>query len=284
MRHLLASMLLASFLLAGAGVVQASDVPASEAEASLAVRGTIQVDEQGAVTGHEIRDASSHTPAIIDLVAQLVPGLRFEPVLRDGQPVAAQADMNLVLVARKRADGGMAVALRSAWFGAPGNASSLRARERHSPKFPELLMRERVSGTVFAVMRVTPDGRVTDVVAEQVNLRKSGSEREMTRWRRDLARATTFALRRWAFEPFVPEAGADATSVRVPVDFILPGTAGAEAHALAGRWDVYLPGPREVAPWLKTATLADAGLDAVPEGVFQPVGSGLKLLTPLNAP
>lgn len=284
MRQLVASLALALAALAGPAVAVAADVPVAETEASLAVRGTIDVDAQGAVTGYAIRKESSYSRAIVDLVAQVVPGLRFEPVLRDGQPTAARADMNLVFVARKRGDDSMAIALRSAWFGDPGKSGKIRPRERLAPRFPLPLMRERVSGTVYVVMRILPDGRVDGAVAEQVNLRKSGSEREMARWRRDLGRAAVATLQRWEFMPFEPEEDADDASVRVPVDFILPGTLGAEANALAGRWDVYLPGPREAVPWRKGEQLVDNGVDAVPEGVFQEIGTGLKLLTPLNTP
>lgn len=284
MRQLLAGLALAIAAWAGPGLAVAADLPATAAEASLQVRGTIDIDAQGAVVAHSIRNESSFDDAIVDLVGRIVPSLRFEPVVRDGLPTAARADMNLVFVARQRDDDSVAVALRSAWFGAPGAAAKIIPRERLSPQFPEHLMRDRVSGTAFVILRILPEGRVAEAIAEQVNLRRSGSEREMTRWRRDLGRAAVTALERWEFAPFEPAGGADAASVRVPVDFILPGTAGAQAHALPGRWDAYLPGPRATAPWRTGDRFAEAGIDAVPEGVFQEIGSGLKLLTPLNAP
>jgi hypothetical protein len=44
-----------------------------------------------------------------------------------------------------------------------------------------------------------------------------------------------------------------------------------------------LPGEFSRAPWLDAGYTA-GGVDALPDGHMQKVGSGLKLVTPLNAP
>ena len=64
-------------------------------------------------------------------------------------------------------------------------------------------------------------------------------------------------------------------SVRVPVDytiddFELPGY---------GEWDSYIPGPQQTAWWVEED--AASGGDSYVSGGVYPVGSGLKLLTPL---
>jgi hypothetical protein len=282
MRQWIAALVFAAGTLSFAPAPRAATLPETAAEASLRVSGTIEVDRGGGVAGYTVAHDHVYPKGILDLVAQIVPGWRFEPVLHDGQPVAARAEMHLLFVARKRDDGSMAVGLRSAAFGEPGGGT-IRAREKPAPHYPMDLMRENVGGTVYVLMNVDAQGRVLHVMAEQTNLRKSGTERQMAAWRRDLERAALKTLAGWSFEPIVIEDGKPTTSVRVPVAFLMPGTIGADAEQRDGRWDAYLPGPRHRAPWLTPAEYATTGYDALPDDALQQVGSGLKLLSTLDA-
>ena len=251
-------------------------------EASMQRSGTVSVDAEGRVTGHELKNAQAYPAGIRELVAQVVPGWRFEPVLEGGQPTAARADMHLRLVARPTADGSLAIALRGASFGQPGGGR-LRSRKMPPPEYPRDLMRAYVSGTVYLVLRLAPDGTVVDAFAEQTNLRKSGTRMEMEAWRQALERAALKKARHWTFSWREPADAADR-SLRVPIDFVLGGSTGHAAISRPGQWDAYLPGTHRRAPWLNEADYAaSTGFDALPNGSVQEIGSGLKLLTPLNA-
>src|SRR5690606_26005401 len=66
----------------------------------------------------------------------------------------------------------------------------------------------------------------------------------------------------------------DHWTVRVPVEFRLYD----DKPAAYGQWEAYLPGPRTTAAWAQD----DVSPDAIAAGGLQPVGGGLKLLTPLR--
>jgi hypothetical protein len=128
-------------------------------------------------------------------------------------------------------------------------------------------------------MRINRDGRVADVFAEQVNLRVVGSEREMEQMREMLTRPAIAATRRWTFT--IPttgdEADAEYWSLRVPVEYVLGDTLPGY-----GEWQVYIPGPRQKAPWSARELRADESPDAMVAGRVYQEGRGLKLLTPLG--
>ena len=277
MRHFVAATTLAAVILFAMPVARAAELTA---EASMRLSGTIEVDAEGRVTGYEIDRAGGYPDGIVKLVAGMVPQWRFEPVLVDGQPHPARAAMYLLFVARKAEGDNYAIGLRSASFGASDSEGGVRVVDVKQPQFPLAELKERASGITYVVMRVGPDGRVQQTFAEQTNLYKVGSAREMTRWRRDFERAAEVALRDWTFELPADVVTAGGTNVRVPVSF---STLARNAQAeLSGHWDAYLPGERRRAPWLDVDYTA-GGVDALPDGKLQQVGSGLKLLTPLNA-
>lgn len=78
-----------------------------------------------------------------------------------------------------------------------------------APEYPASAVRNREEGTVMLVVDVGADGRPTDVRVEQRS--RSG----------DLDRAAIEAVRGWSFEPAIRNGKAEASSVRVPVDFRL---------------------------------------------------------------
>src|SRR5690606_38909801 len=129
--------------------------------------------------------------------------------------------------------------------------------------------------------RVDRTGRVQDAVAEMVNLRVLGTEREMGQMRELLAKSALVAARKWTFHPPTLGEWADQESwaARVPVDyrFIDGGEPG------YGRWEAYVPGPRNPIPWeMEGLEGFDIAPDALVAGVVHQVGTGLKLLGPLE--
>ena len=80
---------------------------------------------------------------------------------------------------------------------------------------------------------------------------------------------------KWQFVP--PEKGeyvdAPYWSVRVPVDFVIPG----RGDPAKPGWHAYVPGPRQSIPWVKDDDAS--GADAVTAGGMYPLGAGPRLLT-----
>ena len=128
------------------------------------------------------------------------------------------------------------------------------------------------------MVKIGRDGRVEDVVAEQVNLQVVASERAMQNWRDMLTDASVVAAKKWTFAPPVKGKDVDEPywSARVPVEFIAPGS---EQH-IAGQWESYVPGPRALIPWRSGDD--GVGADAVASGGVHPIGRGPRLLTKLG--
>lgn len=241
--------ILAGLLAALASTLALAAVPASylsQSEASMLLTGRIQIDTEGRVTRFSLdqKDLPAEAKALVDRVA---PHWRFEPVLREGRPIHAATDMTLRLVANKLDDGTYELRVRSADFRErPERTPSQHARMR-PPSYPQRAVEARIAGTVYLLLKTTPDGKVLDAIAEQVNLATVTGGRSMERWRGILAEASLDRAREWQLGtlPLVP--GHDFALARVPVQFSLgPDRSPDDRY---GRWEVYNPGPRQRNPW-----------------------------------
>ena len=252
-------------------------------EASLDVSGSLAVDETGNVTSHTIDHPEQLSPGVVDLVGKTLSTLHFRPVLRDGQPHAVVAKMNLVLVANHVDPQNVSIRIRSARF----TDSEPPASERISirSKAPDRLMAHAamiagVGGTVYVAFRIDRNGRVIDAQAQQVNLRAVSDEHQMRRWREALAKPTLATLRKYTFA--IPTAGPYADDVEfsgiVPVILEIGDKPQLPEY---GRWRSYVPGPRQHIAWIDDKE-DTSGSEAVPAGTFAQAGTALKLLTPLG--
>lgn len=276
MRRWLVGM--AGCLLAGAALAGGPGAEQKQVEASMVVTGSIGVTPQGTVHAYTIDHPEKLPPPIVDLIGKSIPGWTFQPVLRDGKPVAAKADMSLRLVARPTGDGKFQIAVRSAWFGDPGQG--IKEAKVYAPPYPRQALRGRVEGTVYLALRVDRAGKVVDVTAEQVNLRVIAGDEEMKHWRDEFARATVAAARGWAFTPADASDSALYRDVRVPVAYQLANGPIAK-KPVYGQWETYVPGPLEPVPWSDQDRMLTGGVDALPgDGVYG--APSLSLLTPLD--
>lgn len=102
---------------------------------------------------------------------------------------------------------------------------------------------------------------------------------EMKRLHRLFAGSAIAVTKRWRFHYPTrgEEANAPFVSVRVPVDYILDGQAEEEP----GKWQAYVPGPRQHAPWLPPEQ-DTVSADALASWGVYPAGRGPRLLTPLE--
>lgn len=251
-------------------------------ESSMLVTGTVTIRPDGTVQAHEVDPKLELSEALRTFIDSVVSRWRFEPVKVDGEVVTAKVPMSLRLVASRAEDGkALAVRIASTQFGAAedkANASDSVAIKSRAPlSYPVNALRMGGKGTVYLLVRVGRDGRVMDVEAEQVNLRVVGTTKQMDFLREDFARATVQGVKRWTFTPPTtgPEANASHWVGRIAVNYVSHG----ERPAEAGQWETYVPGPRNTAiPWAGDKLRTAGSPDAVPEGGFQTLGTGPRLL------
>ena len=284
MKRLLLRLLLCG-LLAGTALAAVARSTPTPVEASMLVTGTIVVAPDGSVSSYAVDHPEKLPSAVISVIAKNAPHWTFKPVLLDGKPVTAKASMSLRIVATPlQQTGGYTVGIRGASFGQDAPGESISKDARIPPRYPERAVRDRVSGTVYLVVRVGRQGQIDDVAAEQVNLRTLGRPFEMERWRKELAEASVAAARRWTFHP--PVTGKHANDpywiARVPIAFNIRPMGSPPPEQPYGQWQSYVPGPHMLIPWLDQKQLAASSADAVPDGGIEPLGSGLQLTSGLK--
>ena len=253
-------------------------------EASMLVPGTIHVDPQGRVEKFEIAQRETLPEPVKRLLDQAIPAWRFEPTLHDGKPAHVETSMRIRVAATKQGEDAVALRIAGASFGGQDptgenepNGQLFKGRLA-PPSYPRAAIRHGAMATVHILGRVGLDGTMQEAIAEQVNLRFMGRERVMDEFREDFAKASISAAMRWKFNvPGDVDRSKGYWSVRVPVDFSIndfevPGPR---------EWDSYIPGPRQTAWWVEDD--ASQGGDSYASGGVYPVGTGLKLLTPLEA-
>jgi hypothetical protein len=263
-----------------------------QVEASMLVTGGIEVDAQGKVTGFSLDEKEKLPAGVAEMLGKAVPTWRFEPVLVAGQPAGVTTDMSVRLVAKKLEDGNYTIAIRSAGFGDRAGRHARKTVLKPEPKggkeecpsmrppnYPEVAVRSGVASNVYLLLKTGRDGRVIDVIAEQVNLKVVSDERSMERWRRIFTDVSLAQARKWCFQPFNKDAtedGADFRVMRVPVTFHL------DSLPRYGQWEAYVPGPRQANPFQKDEEGVGFSPDTlIPDRVYF-AGSGLKLLSGLS--
>jgi len=263
-----------SAVAAGPGAVR------KQVESSMLVTGTIDILADGSVAGHALPGSKGLTSDLVGFIDRNVSQWRFEPIELDPGARSARAKMSLRLVLKKLDDGKATVEIRGAQFGGSAQPQeSLSAAGRMTPpSYPKNAARAGVGGTVYLVVKVGRDGRVADVVAEQVNMYVITNETAMQNWRDMLAKSAMRAARTWTFTPPTQGDYADEPhwSARVPVDFVMDGV----KQAKEGEWESYVPGPRALIPWRSGDD--GVGADAVASGGVHPIGNGPRLLSKLS--
>lgn len=280
--------LLLGLALCGTSLAQSASAVRKQAEASMLVNGHIVLAPDGSVRSCSL-DQQDRLPApVVDLIKRNAATWRFEPIRVDGTAVAAEAPMHLRVVASPTGDGDtFHVHLAGATFSDGKAGTGPGFKEHKAPRYPEDAIRSRVAGTVFLLIRVQPDGTVGDIAAEQVNLTVVDNERAMRHWRDVLAEASIRTARNWTFTR--PADGThkndDSWIVRVPVAYHL-NEMGKMPRSEYGTWQAYIPGPKDPIPWMeayrRTHPEEGLGSDALPDEGLYLVGSGPRLITPLN--
>lgn len=253
--------------------------PYRNVQASMLVSGDIEVAPDGSVMQYTLDRPAELPSQVKGMLAKAVPTWKFQPVIVDGKPVIAKAAMTVRVVAKPVDKENFRISVESAHFGHQEGDPAIKSIRKQQPVYPRSAINDRVSGVVYVIARVDASGKVADVAAQQVNLHNSGSAVQLKRWRGELAQASVHAIQNWTFTPAASGA-ASGRLVRMPVTFVLrSGVASSKPRY--GQWDVYVPGPVQLIPWLDNRLLS-AGVDAVSDGAIDQVGQGLQLLTPLT--
>lgn len=254
---------------------------------SMLVTGWIDVGPTGKVVHFDLDQPSKLPPMVIQLIGQTLPGWMFEPVEVAGKPVIAKARMSLRVIAEPVGSGRYQIRLVGADFGVPDGKSTLATDELReklvtAPQYPATF----AGGTVYVLMMINRQGRVEQAFAQQVNLRVVASDAQMRAFRDSLSRASISAALHWTFIP--PTTGSEAGEpywlARIPISFERYG----EKPVAYGRWDVYIPGPVQSAPWLhQMPTIANdklivAHVDSTPPEGDLSLTNGLRLITRLD--
>lgn len=254
---------------------------ARDVESSTVVKGSIVVAKDGTVQAAVVDDAKKYGQPIADMVRRAALQWRFQPVLRDGAPVLAKASMHVRVILKRISAGNYNARIKGATFGDsdPNDTGTLRNAERIqriAPRYPEAAIRARVQGTVYMALHVDRSGRVTEAVAEQVNLGNTGPDRVLQRYRDVLAKAALTAARQWTYA--IPTTGKlarqDSWTARVPVNFYLNEFGAPKPDRT---WQTYVPGPYTPAPWVDRPDMDAA--DAIADGAVQTDGAGPTLLS-----
>lgn len=253
------------------------------AEGSMLVTGWIEVAPDGSVHGYTLDQADKIPAVVTDLIQKNVPTWKFKV---DSNPsVIERAKMSVRIVVRPLDAKNDTLAIIGATFGEPGNPDGeyVSTKVRKPPTYPDAAINARVDGTVYLYLRVGRDGNVQDAVAEQVNLGVYGSDMQMSHYRNVLAGAALAAAKQWTFN--TPTTGKHVDDaywdVRVPIQFNLHvrGTPEVDTY---GKWEVYIPGPHQPIPWLKSGLQTPSASDALPDGSISQVDQDLQLLTSLE--
>lgn len=265
-----------------AGAAKRSEI-LKQVESSMLVTGMIETRVDGTVGSTTIDKPEKLPAGVVDFVQQQVAAWKFEPVVIDGKARPARSPMSVRLVAKRLDDENYSIGIRNANFDGtmPKEGETLTGIKMTPPSYPQSVAMSGASGVVYVVVKVGKDGRVSDAIVEQVNLKTVGLESEMAAWRKSLSNAALQGTRKWTFAtPTKGELADDEFwSARVPVAFHMDK----RFNTAYGKWEMYIPGIRQTIPW-SDEDRPGFSPDGLADGGVYMLGKndGPKLLTPLD--
>lgn len=271
-------LLLCAFLTYGS-VAEAQYIAQKQLESSLRVTGTIDITPAGDVVAHTVDQPEKLPEGIVGVVARMASEWKFEPVALRGHAVS-HSKMSLLFVAKKLDNGELSVELRSTGFASASEEDrpSLDETNFKRPIYPLSLAKDRVSGTVYLVLKVGRDGQVLNADVSRVNLGIISSQPQLQRWRNTLKRSALAFASSWRFHvPAAgPSAGKDYWLGTMPIIY------GFSAEDVPyGQWETYVAGPHALIPWLDDKHMAEQDPGALAPNTFHAAGEGRRLRTPL---
>jgi hypothetical protein len=205
----------------------------------------------------------------------------------DGRPLQSPVTvkMSVQLVARPTGvDDQLRVTIGDTAFWDPKAPTQVQGKQELTPpSYPEIAWRAGMSGIVYVVLRLNPDGTVAEAHAERVDMTVLADERTLHNFGKVLAKAAAGTAKQWTFS-ISPEqlAKPGPIGVRVPVEFALAGSKPTP-KAEYGQWKAYVPGPYAPIRWLNNTADsegADSGIGAMVPGQVYSMDAPIKLRGP----
>jgi hypothetical protein len=263
------------------------DTVRKQVEASMLVTGELVVAPDGAVKSYKLDRADALPPQTRELLAELVPAWELDVKKADGSPLQSPAavKMSVQLVGRPTGvDDQLRITIGDTAFWDPKAPVEVEAKGKLTPpKYPPFAYRSGMSGIVYVVVRLNPDGTVAETHAERVDMTVLADERTLRKFGKVLADAAVGTAKQWTFT-IAPErlAKPEPAAVRVPVEFALAGS-NPTPKTEYGRWRAYVPGPYAPIPWQnRTADGGDVdgGIGAMVPGQLYSTDAPIKLRRP----
>jgi hypothetical protein len=253
-----------------------------QVEASMLVTGELVVAPDGAVKSYKLDRADALPPDARELLAKVVPNWELEVAKADGSPLQSPATikMSVQLVARPISDVDdqfRATVQDTAFWDPKAPVDVKRRGELTPPEYPVLAWRSGVTGIVYVVARLNPDGTVAETHVERVDMTVLGNEKTLRKFSKILAEAAVDAAKQWTFDIASERLARPApVAVRVPVQFLLVGDDPREY----GRWHAYVPGTYSPIPWrsrLASDGEIESGIGALVPGQVHSTDAPIKL-------
>jgi TonB family protein len=256
-------------LLCLASVLQAAERP--QPEFTMRVPGELEIGPDGAVRSWKM-DSHELGATVEDLLQKNIAQWRFEPVLKDGQPVIARTRMTVHLEAAPHGEGYL-FKVGEVYFGAMESRG-----DRVAPRYPRDLVRNELGARVLLQIKVDAQGNVEAVHPMQTSLSRAASDEQSRRWRKRFEQASIRAVSQWKFEPGESVGGVPVSSTMVvPVFYEIESNRGPRGNA--NRWLGYVPGPITPAPWADEKRLAQLDAKGLGDGEAASLDSRFKLVS-----
>ena len=237
----------------------------------LDVVGNLKIDASGHVAGYDITSPLSQD--IKSIVTGAVLGWRFEPIEREGKPVAAKVQMFLFLTGVP-AEGGVRLRVERVQFGSPRKIQGVHGAASAYPHEP---MRAGVGAEVLVAVRIDAAGKVLDVAPLRSRLvPRAMSDKVSLQWRAAFERGVVTMMRKATFEPADPARG-DAAEVSMVLPVLFTQGPGGYYAGLWTQADTAVTSP-DVPAWLG-GKLQDGAFDRLKEGQNVALDGAPKLAT-----
>ncbi len=270
---LLGMLLSASAHAAGPGGVRKT------VEASMQVAGEVVIAPDGKLQSYALDKPEALPAEVKALLARYLPACEFSVATASGKPETVTAKMSLQVLARQDEAGGFTISVIGSQFQDPDTPKYIEAVDMAPPRYPMEAARSGMSGIVYVVVRLDPDGRVAEAHAERVDMTVVASDNVLRQGRSLLAKAALVKAREWRFRISPGKlAGNGVIDVRVPIDFAFAAERSGSSGSY-GKWQGYVPGPYKPIPW-RTEAVAGQDLGALLAGGLYPLDPGIKLRRP----
>ncbi|WP_201312647.1 energy transducer TonB [Dyella sp. EPa41] len=188
---------------------------------SLFVTGLADIDAQGNVQHIDLlpdedKDSKALSEELAPLAKSTMSHWEFEPATENGKPAAGRTFLHGVFEFHEE---GSSYKARLAFIG-----NGPQIYKPVAPRYPKSMIADGVQATLNMIVRVQPDGSITDIHLESA---------QSTRKRRvaEFVQAAMVAMKSWRAEPEMVDGHPASTWVRVPISFNLRDTVSGRRYA-----------------------------------------------------